>query len=59
MTNEDIPEIQSIWDDARGYIDRGNYDKAIETYQYILISSNPLSWGGKSELLESGPHKQH
>ena len=37
MTNEDIPEIQSIWDDARGYIDRGNYDKAIETYQYILI----------------------
>ncbi|MFC1980915.1 tetratricopeptide repeat protein [Chloroflexota bacterium] len=37
MTNEDIPEIQSIWDDARGYIDHGNYDKAVEIYEYILI----------------------
>ena len=45
MTNEDIPEIQSIWDDARGYIDRGNYDKAIEIYQYILIrySDDPIA----------------
>ncbi len=36
MTNEDIPEIQSIWDDARGFIEHGDYDKAIEIYQYIL-----------------------
>jgi len=37
MTNEDIPEIQSIWDDARGFIEHGDHDKAIEIYQYILI----------------------
>ncbi len=37
MPNEDIPEIQSIWDDARRFIERGDYDKAIEIYQYILI----------------------
>jgi len=27
MPNEDIPEIQSIWDDARGFIEHGDYDK--------------------------------
>jgi len=37
MTNEDVPELQSIWDDARRFIERGDYDKAIEIYQYILI----------------------
>jgi len=37
MTNEDIPEIQSIWDDARRFIERGDYDKAIEIYKYILV----------------------
>ena len=37
MTNEDIPKIQSIWDDARRFTERGNYDKAVEIYQYILI----------------------
>ena len=37
MTNEDIPEIQSIWDEARHCIERGDYDKAIEIYRYILI----------------------
>jgi tetratricopeptide (TPR) repeat protein len=37
MTNEDIPELQSIWDEARDSIERGDYDKAIETYRYILI----------------------
>jgi len=45
MTNEDIPELQSIWDDARGYIKHGNYNKAIEIYQYILIrySDDPVA----------------
>jgi tetratricopeptide (TPR) repeat protein len=45
MTNEDTPEIQSIWDDARGFIERGDYDKAIEIYQYILIrySDDPIA----------------
>jgi len=37
MTNEDVPELQSIWDDARRFMERGDYDKAIEIYQYILI----------------------
>jgi len=45
MTNEDIPEIQSIWDDARGFIEHGDHDKAIEIYQYILIrySNDPIA----------------
>jgi tetratricopeptide (TPR) repeat protein len=43
MTNEDIPEIQSIWDDARRFIERGDYDKAVEIYQYILIRYSDYS----------------
>ena len=43
MTSEDIPEIQSIWDDARCFIERGDYDKAIEIYQYILIRYSDYS----------------
>lgn len=30
-------ELSSIWDEARSHIERGEYDKAIETYKYILI----------------------
>ncbi len=37
MTNEDVPELQSIWDDVRRFIERGDYDKAMEIYKYILI----------------------
>lgn len=37
MYNEDTPELLSIWDEARGHIDRGNYDEAIEIYRYILL----------------------
>ena len=37
MNSEEIPEIRSIWDEAKGHIDRGDYDKAVETYRYILI----------------------
>ena len=37
MSNEDVPELLSIWDEARGYIEKGDYDKAIETYKYVLV----------------------
>jgi Flp pilus assembly protein TadD len=37
MNNNDIPELQSIWDEAKGYIDRGEVDKAADIYKYILI----------------------
>ena len=37
MNSEEIPELQSIWDEAKGHIERGDYDKAIEVYRYILI----------------------
>lgn len=37
MTNEDVPELHSIWDEAREHIESSNYDKAIETYRYILV----------------------
>jgi len=37
MTTEDLPELQSIWDEARYHINAGNYDKAIEIYKYVLI----------------------
>jgi len=45
MTNEDIPEIQSIWDDARRFIERGDYNKATKIYKYILIrySNDPIA----------------
>jgi tetratricopeptide (TPR) repeat protein len=37
MTDEDVPELQSIWDEAKGHIDRDEYDKAVEIYNYVLI----------------------
>jgi tetratricopeptide (TPR) repeat protein len=37
MSNEGVPELQSIWDEARDSIEQGDYDKAIEIYRYILI----------------------
>ncbi len=37
MGKEDLPELNSIWDDARGFIERGDFDKAIEIYKYILV----------------------
>jgi len=45
MTKEDGPEIQLIWDEARGFIEHGDYDKAVEIYQYILIrySDDPVA----------------
>jgi hypothetical protein len=38
VANDDAPELQSIWEEAKGYIERGDFDKAIEIYKYILIS---------------------
>ncbi len=37
MTNEDAPELLTIWDEAKGHIDQGDYDKAAEVYNYILL----------------------
>ena len=37
MAKEGVPELQSIWDEARQYIESGNHDKAIEIYKYILV----------------------
>jgi len=37
MGKEDLPELNSIWDEARQYIESGNHEKAIEIYKYILV----------------------
>ena len=37
MNSEETPELRSIWDEAKAHIERGDYDKAVETYRYILI----------------------
>ena len=31
------PEIDTIWNEAKSYIEQGNFDRAIETYKYVLI----------------------
>jgi tetratricopeptide (TPR) repeat protein len=45
MTDENVPELQSIWDEARDSIEQGDYDKAIRIYRYILIrySDHPVA----------------
>jgi tetratricopeptide (TPR) repeat protein len=37
MDRDNVPELHTIWDDARGFIERGDFDKAIEIYKYILV----------------------
>ena len=37
MPNDDAPELLSIWTEAKGHIDQGDYDKAAEIYNYILV----------------------
>ena len=37
MNGDDRPELRSIWDEAKAHIERGDYDKAIEIYRYVLI----------------------
>jgi len=36
MGEDNVSELQSIWDEAKGHIERGNPDKAIEIYEYVL-----------------------
>ena len=45
MSNEDVPELQTIWDEARAAVEQHDYDKAIEIYRYILIrySDHPIA----------------
>jgi tetratricopeptide (TPR) repeat protein len=44
MDSSEVPELQSIWDEAKGHIQQGNCDKAIEIYKYVLIryADNPV-----------------
>ena len=37
MSSDYLPELQSIWDEAKSHIERGEYDKAVEIYNYVLI----------------------
>ena len=39
------PEITTIWDEAKAFVDQGNFNKAIEIYKYILIryEDNPIA----------------
>jgi tetratricopeptide (TPR) repeat protein len=37
MAQQDVPEIQSIWDEARQHIESGRHDRAVEIYKYILV----------------------
>ncbi len=37
MGGDDRPELRLIWGEAKAHIERGDYDKAIEIYRYILI----------------------
>ena len=37
MEQETLPELSTIWNEAKAYIEQGNYDKAIEIYKYVLI----------------------
>ncbi len=37
MNNNEVPELRSIWDEAKGHIERGEYDKAIEIYKYVIV----------------------
>jgi tetratricopeptide (TPR) repeat protein len=37
MERDNIPEINTIWEEARNHIKSGRTDKAIEIYKYILV----------------------
>jgi len=45
MNSDELPELQSIWDETKSHIERGEYDKAVEIYKYVLIrySDNAIS----------------
>ena len=33
MNSNEMSELRSIWDEAKGHIERGDYDKAVEIYK--------------------------
>ena len=37
MRDDNKPEIETIWDEAKTYAEQGNFSKAIEIYKYMLI----------------------
>ncbi len=37
MEIDNQPEIVTIWNEAKGCVERGDCDKAIEIYKYILV----------------------
>ena len=37
MAQQDVPELQSIWDEAHQHIECGRHDKAVEIYKYLLV----------------------
>jgi len=37
MDDNAAPELVSVWDEAKGHIDQGDYEKVVEIYRYILV----------------------
>lgn len=37
MDDNATPELVSVWDEAKGHIDQGDYEKVVEIYRYILV----------------------
>jgi len=46
MDENKTSELESIWDEARSHIERGDFDKAIEIYNYIIIRYNDEAIAG-------------
>ena len=37
MDEKKVPELYTIWDEAKSHVESGNHGKAIEIYRYILV----------------------
>ena len=37
MDSDTVPELYTVWSEAKECIEQGDYDKAIELYKYVLI----------------------
>lgn len=37
MSEREAPELDLIWDEAKRDIDQGDYNKAIDVYNYVLV----------------------
>ena len=57
MNGDDRPELRSIWDEAKAHIERGDYDKAIEIYRYILIRYAENDIAVERLLVVAGSHR--